>query len=626
MKVSKENLFKFRKIILFFVLISLVNSFVMINFLLEVDANSSFLPPSKQIKNGILPLNVKCEENFQLVFKIVSNLPSCVKLSSLEKIMDRGWGKLEPSPPNILIIVADDLAYTDLSVFGGGDISTPNLDNFAKESVILTNFHSLPTCSPTRSVLMTGVDNHLNGFGNMAGMRTEFQKDKPGYEGYLNERTVSIGQIFKDNGYHTYMSGKWHLGEEEKQGPYDKGFEEVFTLIRGSSSNFNEQKERPFHLTSYYQNNTIVDLPENYFSSDFYTDTMIEFIEKNKKDHKPMFMYLPFTAPHMPLQAPDEYIQKYKGQYDSGWDVLREERFENLKNLGIIPENLEIPIKEKQIPNWNELTLDQKKFEAKKMEIYAAMVSNMDFNIGKLFDYLKKNNEYDNTLIIFFSDNGAEATDVFSNLWNGEEYSKWLDTYDNSISNMGKKNSMVSYGKGWAEAGSVPFKFYKGYMSEGGNRVPFLIKLPYLKSEVIRSDSFTSVLDLVPTFLDYAQLDYPESYQGKNIHPLSGKSLRGIVEGEVEYLYNDQEFVAFELFGNAALYKGDYKILKLQEPWGDGKWRLYNIVEDPKESNDLSNQKNKLFQEMIDLYKKWEKNIGVIDDKDELFPPGYFLE
>jgi len=296
-----------------------------------------------------------------------------------------------------------------------------------------------------------------------------------------------------------------------------------------------------------------------------------------------------------------------------GWDVLREKRFENLKKLGIIPEDLEFPSRNSRVPAWDELTPEQKRFETKKMEIYAAMVDNMDYNVGRLLDYLKKIDEYDNTLIIFFSDNGAESGDwLAGSIWkhlSDEEYFTWLETFDNSIENMGKMNSWVSYAHGWADVGEVPFKFYKGSMSEGGNRVPFIVKLPNVKSE-ISSDTFTSVFDIVPTLLDYANIEYPTHYLEHKIHPLTGKSLRPLLEGKSDSVYSDKEHVAFEYYGKKALYKGDYKILQL--PSVDNKWRLYNLVKDPSELIDMSKQEPELFREMISLYEKWAKNVGVV--------------
>ncbi len=617
-----------KKVILLLALIALFSSSLTVNYFLNVEAKSFSLSPLKQIERGTLPQNVICNEGLQLVFKSSNNLPACVKPSTAIKLIERGWRTMvkELKPPNILVILADDLAYTDLKVFGGGDVSMPNLDNLAKEGMIFTNFHSMPVCSATRSILMTGVDTHLNGFGVLNGRYANNQIGKPGYEGYLNDNTVSVAQLFKDSGYHTYISGKWHLGEDDGQRPYDKGFDQVFTLLRGGSINFNDEEKRPGKFESYYRNNTQTQLPKNFFSSDFYTDTMIGFIKKNYGDGKPMFMYLPFTAVHIPLQAPKEYLQKYDGNYDMGWDVLREKRFENMKKLGIIPEHLELPPRNSDVPAWEELRPNQKRFEAKRMEVYAAMADNMDYNVGRLLDHLKKIDEYDNTLIIFFSDNGAESADLFylppiSELTD-EEKVFWLkklryfETFNNKIYNMGKINSMISYGTGWAEVGQVPFKLYKGNLSEGGNRVPLIVKLPNVKSEIKSSDTFTSILDLMPTFLDYANIEYPTHYLQHKIHPLMGKSLRPLVEGKSDQVYSDDEYVAFELFNSKTLYKGDWKILQSHLQYNDKKWRLYNLAEDPSELNDLSEQEPELLEEMILLNEKWAKNVGFVPPEE----------
>lgn len=618
-----------KKVMLLLALIALFSSSLTVNYFLNVEAKPFSLSPLKQIERGTLPQNVICTEGLHLVFKSTNNLSACVKPSTAIKLIERGWGTMvkEPKPPNVLVILADDLAYTDLKVFGGGDISMPNLDNLAKEGTIFTNFHSMPVCSATRSILMTGVDTHLNGFGIQGDRYANNQIGKPGYEGYLNDNTVSVAQLFKDSGYHTYISGKWHLGEDDGQRPYDKGFEQVFTLIGRAGLNFNEEEKRPLQFQGYYRNNTQTHLPKNFFSSDFYTDTMIGFIKKNYGDGKPMFMYLPFTAVHIPLQAPEEYLQKYEGKYDMGWDVLREKRFENMKKLAIIPEHLELPPRNSDVPAWDELTPEQKRFEAKRMEVYAAMADNMDYNVGRLLDYLKKIDEYDNTLIIFFSDNGAESINVFdmkppiSELTDEEKIRRlktlrWLETFDNSIDNIGKANSAISYGPGWADVGQPPFKLYKGFLTEGGNRVPLIVKPPYVKSEIKSSDAFISILDLMPTFLDYANIEYPTYYLEHKTHPLLGKSLRPLVEGKSDQAYGDDEYVAFELFDSKTLYKGDWKILQFHPQWDDKKWRLYNLAEDPSELIDLSEQEPELFQEMISLYEKWAKSVGVIPPEE----------
>ncbi len=588
--------------------------------------------PKKQMARGVAAKDVVCKEGLTLVISGKS-IAVCVKSSTAMKLVERGYGTLakvamEETRPNILIILADDFGYTDLATFGGGDISMPNVDELAKEGVVFTNYHSLPTCSPTRSVLLSGVDNHINGLGTMHELLVPNQKGKIGYETYITDRVVSIADLFNDAGYHTYLSGKWHLGTDDGYRPYDKGFEEVFALLQGSANNFDEREILPDHPSVYYRNNEMVHLPDNFFSSDYYTDTMIDFIKKNHGDGKPMFMYLSFNAVHWPLQAPQKYIQKYEGKYDIGWDKLRETRFEHMKELGIIPEDFGLPDRHPKVPAWDSLTPEEQRYEAKKMALYAAMADNMDYNAGRLLNYLKEIGEYDNTFIIFSTDNGAESTDLVGAMeaaLASEEYSEWVKKFDNSIENMGNANSNISYGPGWAQVGNTPFRNFKGFVSEGGIRVPLIVKVPNMKIG-IRTNEFVSVLDLAPTFLDYAGIKHPaSSYKGKEIHPPMGKSIRPLLEGKSERIYGEGEYIAFELFGNKALLMGDWKIVQLNEPFGDGKWRLYNTNQDPSELNDLSEQEPELMQKMISLYEKYAEDVGVIPPEGFTISPWVFI-
>jgi arylsulfatase A-like enzyme len=293
--------------------------------------------------------------------------------------------------PNILLIVVDDLGFNDLSLFGS-EISTPNIDVLAQEGMVFTNFHVAPTCSPTRAMLLSGTDNHIAGLGNMHEEMPDNQRGQPGYEGFLNDRIAALPELIRDAGYHTYMTGKWHLGLTEETSPAARGFEKSFTIVQGGAGAFSNMLQifGP-EKAMYREDRQLLDsLPDNFYSTKFYTEKMIDYINSSHGDGKPFFSYLAFTAPHWPLQAPAESIEKQKGKYDEGYDVLRERRFNALKEKGLYAHDSEPFPKLPGEPTWESLSSEEKKYEAKKMEIYAAMVNDVDIYIGKLITYLKE--------------------------------------------------------------------------------------------------------------------------------------------------------------------------------------------------------------------------------------------
>ncbi|WP_204104756.1 MULTISPECIES: arylsulfatase [Spirulina sp. CCY15215] len=518
--------------------------------------------------------------------------------------------------PNILFIIADDMGYSDLGVFGG-ELPTPNLDALAKQGMMLTNFHTGPTCSPSRSMILTGVDNHRAGLGTMPDRITDDQRDSPAYRGVLNDDVVTVADLLKDGGYHTYMTGKWHLGEDEKRlRPNGRGFEESFAILEGGADHYGRVGFGPGAEANYARNGDIVDPPDDFYTTKTYTDMMIEFIEKNRNTGKPFFGYLAHTAPHEPLQVPPQYHQKYLAQYSAGWDQLREARFERQKELGIIPDYLELPPRWSTVEAWNSLSSDQRRIETKKMAVYAGMVEYMDAQIARLVDYLKEIGEYENTVIIYFTDNGASWRD-FSSL---PDWKEWIEEigYSNSYENIGNPDSFTGLGYGWAQVMTTPHFGAKGTMAEGGTRGHFFVHYPG-KIKIGKNSAFTSVKDLAPTALDYASVSRPgTTYKGRTIHPLEGKSMRPLFEGLAERLYGDNEPVAFELYGtvNKALYLGDWKILRLGDGvWGDGDrepWKLFNLGIDPTEQHDLSQQYPALLERMVEMYEQEEKGWGFI--------------
>ncbi len=491
------------------------------------------------------------------------------------------------SKPNIIIIVADDLGYSDIGPFGG-NIQTPVLDKLAREGFLFSNFHVQPTCSPTRSSLLTGNDNHVAGLGIMSEMDYPelHSQNLPGYSGGLSQQVVTIPEVLRENSYHTYMTGKWHLGEEAGQDPHDRGFEESYILGTGGGSHFNDRKAlSPLQHMVYTRNGKEVDPPQDFYSSKNYTDSLLQFIGRNKSDSKPFFAYLSYTAVHDPLQAPKEYIEKYKGKFDMGWDSLWLLRLKNLKTLGIVPIDVK-SLPNHAIPKWNKLPQHVREEYARDMEVYAAMLDYMDMSIGRVIDYLKKEGIYDNTMIVFMSDNGANG--AVATTYPGNEDGKYLGSFNNQTENRGLQNSYAEMGPGWAQASTAPFRFFKSFATEGGIKAPLIIKIPgQMKNAGQWNKAFAHVTDIMPTVLEIAGASYPQQNKGRNVHQLIGKSLLPVLKGDSTTVHSN-EGMGWELFEMKAFIKGHWKILRLPQPFGTGAWQLYDLEKDPGETTDIS--------------------------------------
>ena len=504
--------------------------------------------------------------------------------------------------PNILLIIADDLGYSDLGSYGG-EIHTPNIDDLAMSGVKFSQFYASPTCSVTRSMLMSGVDSHKAGLGNMRELMQPNQADKPGYEGYLNHRVVSLATLLRDGGYHTYMTGKWHLGLTEETSAAARGFEKTFAMSHGASNHFSDQGIDPHDPVTHFREHgkLLKELPNDFdFSSDFFTRKLIEYIDSNKQDGKPFFAYAAYTAPHWPLQAPAEYLNKYAGVYDQGYEVLRANRLKGLQEQGLINKNISLPPLPKGLRKWGELSAQEKKIEARKMEIYSAMVDNLDANIGKLVQYLKDIGEYENTFIFVMSDNGADAADVLKQ----PRFVNYIANFDNSYENMGSENSYIALGRPWAHASTAPFRLWKTFSTEGGIRVPAIANFPG-KTIAGTSNALVSVTDLLPTFLSLAAIEHPgDSYKGRPVYPIQGRSLLPLLTSAEADIHDGAKVIGHEILGRSALRKGEWKLLRTPKPHGTDQWKLFNIVKDPGE---LDNKAADMPDVMDDLLKEWQR-------------------
>lgn len=518
----------------------------------------------------------------------------------------------QPKRPNVVLILADDLGYSDLGSYGG-EIRTPNLDALAASGMQMTNFHVGPTCSPTRAMLLSGTDNHLAGLGTMNGMESPEQKGQPGYETFLNHNIVTFVRLLRDAGYHTYMAGKWQQGYTPDLYPPKRGFEESFWLLQGGASHFADAAGivSGGPKASYHEDMTPVQqLPEDFYSSDYYTDKLIEYIDKNHGDGQPFFLYAAYTAPHWPLHAPEAASAKYDGVYDAGYDDIHEKRVARMRELKLLRPDVPPAPNHPAWPGWDELSEEQKAAEARRMEIYAAMVGLLDENIGRLLAHLDDIGELDNTLVMFFSDNGAEG----NNPLDLEKNSEWIPaTFDNSLGNLGASGSYTSVGPGWAHVSSIPFSLHKSFPSQGGLVVPAIASFPGRIPEGQRSGAFASVLDVAPTLLSLAGVEHPgTSYQGRDVHALKGQSMLPFLTGETKAVHGEDFVMGWELFNRRAVRKGNWKILWTNAPWGKDAWALYDLVTDPGEQNDLSAQHPEKLAEMMGLWDQYAEEHGVI--------------
>jgi arylsulfatase A-like enzyme len=518
--------------------------------------------------------------------------------------------------PNILLIVVDDMGYSDIAPFGG-EIETPNLNTIADSGMVFSDFHTAPTCSPTRSMLLSGTDNHLAGMGSMGETLTSNQVGKPGYAGHINDRVVTIPTLLRDAGYYTAMSGKWHLGEEIEQDPSRRGFQKAYTMLTGGTSHFDDEWMMYANYAPIYRENGVrVHVPKGFYSSEFYTSKLIEYLDEGPAG-QPFFGYLAFTAPHDPLHAPDDWVDRYKGKYDAGYDALRQTRLKRLKELKFISQDA-IPFPRlPTIQPWEELSDYQKKFEARRMEVYAAMIANIDHQLGRLFEHLKNKGKWENTLVIFLSDNGANGLQMHQ--YAGTDKA-WIErNSDNRFENLGRQFSRMAAGPAWAQVSMTPFRLFKATMGEGGIRSPLIISGPGIKPGT-HSAAFSHVMDIAATILDASQTPHPgTSYKGRKVEALRGLSLTPVLSGKASAVYKDDAAVSWEMFGMRAVRKGDYKLLWLIEPFGPNTWQLYNLADDPGETADLSAQMPELRNEMIETWNHYSEETGVILPSKNIF-------
>ena len=523
-----------------------------------------------------------------------------------------------PRRPNIVIILGDDMGFADMGAFGS-EIKTPNLDSLARDGVRFTNFYTHASCSPTRSMLLSGVDTHLNGLGNMDEWTAPNQWGVDGYEGYLNNRVVTLPQLLKDAGYHTYMVGKWHMGKAPDQIPAARGFERDFSLLDGAGSYWDMTNFTAASPQSVFTEDGryLTRLPEDYYATKTYTDKLIGFIDANRGDGKPFFAYVSHQAPHDPYHLPREWRTRHVGEYDKGWDAVRQERLKRQIELGIMPAGTQLAERMWFLPDPIVLAPATRAILGKKMELYAGMVENLDFHVGRLIDHLKKIGEYENTIFIVFGDNGAEGTDLFKMIA-GTPGTRdflfaainWSQTHPNA---WGDPGSYVGYGPMWAQVSMTPFSQYKGWLAEGGIRNALIVSGPAVKRpKGSINHGLMHVADLMPTLLEIAGASYPKTHEGRELPALFGKSWGPVLAGQAESPRTEQDYLAWEIFGNRAVRQGDWKLRWQYKPFGKGDWELFNLAADPAERKDLAAEHPDKVKAMLALWDSYVRANNVI--------------
>jgi arylsulfatase A-like enzyme len=593
----------------------------------------------------------------------------------------------DATPPNILFIMADDLGYSDIHAMGG-EIDTPNLDALVADGRILTNQHAGALSAVTRSMFISGADHHLVGEGTMDEPGDE-RRGLPGYEGHLNQSALSVVQLLKDAGYHTYMAGKWHLGTglpDKGPMPDQVGFEHSFALLRGTA--FNHFGHTEAGSTEYAEDGHYVQpgqpgqpggpggQPALFYSTDFYTQKLIDFIDANRSDGKPFFAYAAYTAPHWPLQVPEPWLSQYKGRYDQGYDVIRAARFARMQAMGIVPKGFALARTEPDLPHplpptpdfgqtgaryinalhgpaegytaahgekanksWNSLSAEEKKVEARRMEIYAGMVSNLDANIGRLIQHLKAIGVYDHTFIMFESDNGpAERIPPMIKSYGDEEIAQagLLDAMGRD-DGRAVTDPFIEYGRRWAEVSATPFAQMKSFQGEGGISVPAIVHLPGQTQRLPNLTRFTHVLDVAPTLLAVAGVQPPTTpappriepvthkdanagkvlYHGSPRYPMTGTSLLPALAQAEPTAAIDERGIAGETDGRA---DGHWKARWTEPPFGpaDGHWELFDIRDDRGETHDVSATHRRLVEQLVAQWKVYMQRVGGVEP---LAPP-----
>lgn len=509
------------------------------------------------------------------------------------------FGREDPSQeadrPNILVILADDLGFADVGCYGA-EVNTPHIDRLAEEGMRFSQFYNYPRCSPTRASLLTGQYPHQVGMGDL----TTSSKDHPSYQGYLNDRCVTIAEVLGDAGYHTSMVGKWHVGHKKPgRWPTGRGFDRFYGEHRYVDDYF-----KPTHQL-YLDGNPVEPQGRDWYSTDAYTDYALQFLEEAHAREQPFFSYVAYNAPHFPLQAFQSDIDQYRGEYMDRWEQIRQQRYERLIEEGIIKEEWALSsrtlaeMEDERVEGWRDVVDDSADQWDLKMAAYAAQIDRMDQNIGRLLRKLDTMGVADNTLVMFLSDNGSAAED-------------WINSQNPEGVPPGGRTCKLAAGPPWANVSNTPFRYYKQWTHEGGISTPFVARWPGVIEPDTLSHEVGHVIDILPTCLDVADVSYPERRQGTPVRAFEGKSLLSPLRGDE---WEKTRTLAWEHVGNRALRKGDWKLVASAR-FTPGDWELYNMREDRTETRNLAAQKPTKVEELEQDWQAWADRVGVVLTED----------
>ena len=516
--------------------------------------------------------------------------------------------------PNIVIILFDDAALMDLGIYGG-EAKTPNIDSIARRGARFTRYATSPLCSPSRAMLLTGLTNHQAGVATIKEVLPKEHVGKPGYGLHLEPNVATLPERLRLAGYRTFMSGKWHLGDGPGQLPGSHGFDRSFALDASGADNWDDKPYMPFYNEApWFEDDKPTSYPSGQFSSTVIVNKMLDYLDARPKDDKPFLAYVALQAVHIPVQAPRAFTQKYAGRFDGGWDQLHKDRFERAKTLGLVSKGAKAPVMHASMRAWDSLSVDEKKMQAKAMEVYAGMIEATDVEIGRLVAHLEKTGELENTIFVITSDNGPEP----SNPGGERGFNLWMKThgYTRELADLGERGSYNWIGPEWASAVATPGHLFKFYTSSGGLHVPMVMAGPGIAADkAVTAAAF--VQDITPTLIDLVG-GAPAIADSK---PISGRSLASVLSGKAQAVYGPNDAVGVEVSGNAAITKGDFTLVKFNPPYGDNQWRLYHVVKDPGQTTDLSKQLPEVRADLERAYAAYAKANGVLD-----LPKGYKVQ
>lgn len=518
------------------------------------------------------------------------------------------------APPNVVIVLVDDAGFMDFGAYGG-EARTPNIDALAARGVMFTRYRTSPLCSPSRAMLLTGVDNHRTGVATIPEVLPAEQRGKPGYALHFEPGVETVAVRLRRQGYRTYMVGKWHLGGDGGHLPDSHGFDRSFALEASGADNWEHKSYMPYYTDApWFEDGKPVRRAADVYSSTLLVDRMISYLDAGRSANAPFLAYLAFQAVHIPVQAPRAFTDHYRGAFDGGWDDLKTARWRRALAMGLVPPGAAPPVAPATMRRWASLTRETQRLEARSMEVYAGMLEAMDHEIGRLISHLDSTGELSNTVFFITSDNGPEPSAPGAQTgfptWMG------LHGYTRTIETLGEKGSHNWIGPEWATAVATPGRLFKFYATEGGTHVPLIVSGTGVAAG-LRSQANAYVTDITPTILAMTRAG-PADNRSVSV---DGRSLLPILRNSARSVYGPEDDIGIEVSGNAALVRGDLKLLRIGPPHGDGAWRLFDTANDPGETHDLSTERPDDFAALKAGYAAYAARNGVLE-----MPEGYAAE